>query len=276
MRYAWTIRLFAVGIGYVEFGEHLFSTTRIIQYHAAQRYLLYISNSPDILMSKSVVVVSGADGALGTCVCSAFADAGWHVHASVRSLRNEQSLRHIGVDTIGVADLLDLSSLRQSLSDLPSVHAVVHCAGGISAGKSLEETDPGDFDAMMKLNAQSTFNILHCTMPRLKQNGGTVVTIGAQSVLYPAANRAAYTAVKAAVVALTQAAAEEGRSYGVRAHVIVPGILKTAANMEWATNGEEYSWIEPRDVASTILSLCSAHSSHISGLIIPMIHKVGS
>jgi NAD(P)-dependent dehydrogenase (short-subunit alcohol dehydrogenase family) len=227
-------------------------------------------------VNTSVVVITGADGALGQEVCSAFSSAGWHVHASVRSSRNEQLLLQNGANTIGVADLLDAPALRRSLADLPGIHAVVHCAGGISAGNTLEETAPEDFDTMINLNAQSTFNILHCTMPRLKQSGGTVITIGAQSVVYPAANRAAYTAAKAAVVALTQAAAEEGRSYGVRAHVIVPGILKTAADMEWAANGEESSWIEPHDVATTILSLCSAHSSHISGLIIPMIHKVGS
>ena len=87
-------------------------------------------------------------------------------------------------------------------------------------------------------------------------------------------SKGAYAAAKAAVIALCATFAEEERTQGIRAHTVVPGILKTPSNVEWAKNGEERSWIEPKDVAQCMYSLCTEEFSGVSGLVVPMLEGV--
>lgn len=222
-----------------------------------------------------IVLVTGANGALGTAVCKEFCLNNWSVYAVVRSNHDVDHLRDIGVKEVITADLTDQDSLLNSLHSLHLLHAVIHCAGGINAGRAIEETGIDAYTDMMNRNVLSTFAVMQCTIPKLKTEGGTFISVAAQSVILPATNKAVYSASKAAVVALTQGLAEEGRPFGVRAHTIIPGILRTAANLEWASNGESDSWIEPSDVAKTMVTLCSPQSKHITGLLVPMISSVG-
>ena len=224
---------------------------------------------------KPIVVVTGADGALGQAVCAVFVAELWSVHACVRSRKSETFLTSLGVDSIIVTELSDASSLAENLTHLHVVDAVVHCAGGITAGTPIESTSVTTFHDMMNMNVLTTFSLMQCTIPKLKVRGGTFVAIGAQSVLVPSPMKSAYSAAKAAVISLTQSLAEEGRPHGIRAHVIVPSILKTPANMEWASNGEENGWVEPSAVAQTIHTLCSADSRHMSGLVVPLLSPMG-
>ncbi|MFM7773811.1 MAG: SDR family NAD(P)-dependent oxidoreductase [Candidatus Kapaibacterium sp.] len=234
--------------------------------------------APDIplkhLTSPNVAVITGADGALGQAVCAEFVARGWSVHACVRTERRRYDLVSMGVENVVITDVSDPDSVSAALSFLTAVDAVVHCAGGIKAGTTIDATSSAVFNDMVRTNVQTTFNVMHCTVPKLRVRGGTFISIGARSVSLPAPSMAAYTASKAAVTALTLSLAEEGRHDGIRAHVIVPGILKTPANLEWARDGEESGWIEPSAVAHTIHSLCSDSGRHLSGLTVPMLVPV--
>lgn len=202
----------------------------------------------------SHILVTGATGGLGSAVVSELQARGWQVHGvSGRDgdLSKPEQARNI---VEGRGDTLS---------------GVVHLVGGIVAGKPLEEQMVEDINLMFSLNTFSTFNVLRAAMPILKKNRGSIVTIGAQAVIHPVANRAAYAASKAAVVALTQAIAEEGRPYGVRANVILPSIIRTQANLAWASPEESAGWPTPQDIARTIADLIDPTCA-VSGAVIPM------
>lgn len=95
------------------------------------------------------------------------------------------------------------------------------------------------------------------------------MTIGAQSVLHPVPNRAAYSAAKSAVVSLTQSVAEEGRAHGIRANCILPSIINTPANREWGSPEEIQKWVTPEAIARTIADLL-APTNDVNGAVIPM------
>lgn len=63
---------------------------------------------------------------------------------------------------------------------------------------------------MLEINYVTAFNLLRVTMPLLKVHGGAVLTIGAKAALAPEADKSAYAASKAALIALTQ---EIGRAH---------------------------------------------------------------
>jgi NAD(P)-dependent dehydrogenase (short-subunit alcohol dehydrogenase family) len=194
-------------------------------------------------------------GALGTVTQTVLEERGWSV---------------VGADKHNV-DLTNLADTQRFVDAIQGqLNAVVHLVGGIVAGKPIHEATRDDLHLMLTLNVVTAFNVLHATMPRLiAAGGGGIVSIGARDVLHPSANRAAYAAAKSAVVGLTRAIAEEGRPHHVRANVIVPSILRTAANLEWGSEEEAKTWVDPRDVAATIAYLIDP-TTQISGAVIPM------
>ncbi|MFN4908129.1 MAG: SDR family NAD(P)-dependent oxidoreductase [Bacteroidota bacterium] len=202
------------------------------------------------------VLLTGARGQLGRVVSSYLTERGTVVIPADR-------------------DVVDLSSAddtqRFVARAAPYLNGVVHLVGGIRAGAPIESTSPDDVESMMQLNLVTTFNVMRAAIPHLVKNGGgSIVTIGAKAVLQPEANRAAYAAVKAAVVSLTLSAAEEGRASGVRANCIVPDVIRTAANLEWGSPDQASTWVEPDEIASVIHGLMEP-SCAITGTVIPML-----
>jgi NAD(P)-dependent dehydrogenase (short-subunit alcohol dehydrogenase family) len=205
------------------------------------------------------MIVTGASGALGSVIVDAAQRAGWIVLAWDRD----------------VVDVTDDRSVQSAFESIPHrVDSIVHCVGGIIAGKTVQDTSASDVEAMISLNLLSAFTVARHGLPRMySQGGGSFVGIASQSILHPVPERSAYSAAKAGLASLMSSIAEEGRSANVRANTIVPGILRTAANLAWAAPGQDTSWIRPEEVAETVLHLCSPQCA-ISGAVIPMLKNL--
>lgn len=203
----------------------------------------------------AVLVITGASGELGRSLRSAAIAEGWHV---------------VGVDRDDV-DLADAAATSVFVETIGGpIAGVAHLVGGIEAGADHVSTPPDVFERMWRMNVVTTANVLRAVVPRLRQaGGGSIVTIGAQSVLHPVPNRAAYATSKAAVAALTLAIAEEERPNGIRANCLLPSILRTAPNLEWATDGAEDRWVS-LDAASASILACLDPRSAMSGALIPL------
>lgn len=222
-------------------------------------------------------VITGASGGAGRVVTRYFLEQGWDVQAHCHSDAGVEQLRQFLPAelqhrlSISIGDLGQPGIAEQCIADAPApVQAVVHLVGGIKAGTGLEETSPETLEEMWRINVQTTFMVLRAALPVLRQTGGAIVTVAAKAALHPEMRKSAYAAAKAAVIALTQAEAEEGRPYGVRANVVVPSILRTPANLEWAREGEERQWVSVEEFAAAIFALCSDEGRAVSGAIIPM------
>lgn len=223
-----------------------------------------------------MTLISGAAGNLGAVVTQFFLEKGSNVHAACFNAEEEARLaKEFPSVTTCVCDLgsaQGVSTWFESAPILPDT--VVHLVGGIQAGKPLAETTDAMFDAMIALNARSTFLVLRQAMNVLSASGGAIITVAAKAALHPEPNKSAYAAAKAAVISLTLTAAEEGKPHNIRANCIVPGILRTPANLTWAENGEEALWTPPEHVAQTIYAL--ATTSGMNGAVLPLYGKLPS
>lgn len=227
-------------------------------------------------MTKTVLL-TGATGGLGIAVAEAFLNSNWNVHAAVRSEEQAAQLlasfsKHRHALTTAIADLTQEDDAKQYVRTAPSAfHACVHLVGGYNGGTPLEKTSASTLDAMFAVNVRTAFMLMRAVLPVMKKNnGGTIVTIGAKPVLDPTANNAAYALSKAALASLTQSVAEEGKPHNIRANCILPGVIITPANLSWASNGDEKKWTKPEDIASTILFLCSDSAEGVNGALLPM------
>lgn len=232
-------------------------------------------------MQNRTIIITGADGGLGSTVTGRLLEAGYHLRASAMNEQAVERLRNAFPNEMGstltavIADLGTEEGVMALLAGIEEPAGLVHLAGGYKPGNSIADHSNADFTYLMDLNTRPTFLLLKHLMPIFKsQKHGAIVTIGAKPALHPVAANAVYTASKSAVIALTLAVAEEGRASNVRANCIVPAALQTPGNLIWASKEQFETFTPLEDVADTILFLMSDQGRGVTGTVIPMYHKI--
>ena len=224
-------------------------------------------------MKGKVVLVTGANGGLGTYVTRAFLDTGATVAGSSRDIR-QSDFEHPGFTALpaelatgkGARDLVD-----QVVSRFKRLDVLVHTVGGFAGGELIVDTDDATYQRMIDLNLNSVFQILRAAINPLRQSGdGRLIAIGSRAALEPGPRVGAYSASKAAMVSLVKTAALENKDAGVKANVILPGTMDTPANRKAMSTADFSKWVQPASVAGLIIWLASDAGRDVNGAVIPI------
>ena len=108
--------------------------------------------------------------------------------------------------------------------------------------------------------------------PMLRSEGGAVINFASPAALRAQANLGAYSAAKAAVVALTRALALEEKENGVRVNALAPGMIDTEQNRKSVPDPEKVKWVSRDDIANVVLFLASDAGKAVTG---ETIHVLG-
>ena len=95
----------------------------------------------------------------------------------------------------------------------------------------IDEITPEEWDRTINTNLRGTYLTLHYGVPHLKRAGGGAVVITASvngTRIFSNAGATAYSATKAAQVAMTQMLALELAKFRIRVNVVCPGAIETA------------------------------------------------
>ncbi len=224
-------------------------------------------------MQGKVVLVTGADGGLGTHVTQAFLDAGATVVGTSRKI--QQSAFNSPNFTAMPAELSTREGAKvlvdQVVARFGKLDVLAHTVGGFAGGQSIAETDDATFQRMLDLNLNSVFYILRAAIPPLRAaKGGRIVAIGSRAAVAPGAGVGAYSASKAAMVSLIQTVALENKDAGMTANVLLPGTMDTPTNRKFMSNADFAKWVRPASVASLITWLASDAGKDVNGAVIPV------
>lgn len=219
-------------------------------------------------MTGSVLVTGGAGG-LGKAVTAAFAQAGRRVVVPYRSTPPAEQAGVTGVR----ADLTDpgqvAAAVEAAAADGP-LTAVVHLAGGFAMGGRVHETPVEEFEAQFRVNLRPAYLVCAAAVPHLiAAGGGSIVCVSSKAAINPFPGAAGYVTSKAALLALVDAMDAEYRGDGIRVNAVLPGVIDTPANRE-SMPGSRAGWVDPADIARTILFLASDASSTVSGAHLPV------
>jgi NAD(P)-dependent dehydrogenase (short-subunit alcohol dehydrogenase family) len=224
------------------------------------------------------VVVTGAGGALGAAVVDVLLEAGATCHAPVRAAGQATARERLHV-TPGV-DLTDEEAVTRYYAGLPPLWGSVQVAGGFAPGR-LAETTLAELRAQLDRNLVPTFLCAREAVRNMRRqpgSGGRLVNVSSRAALAPGAGKAAYTASKAALTALTQALAAELRDEPgapILAHVVAPDTIDTPANHAAMPKADASRWVLPREIAEAILWLVSPENSVVTGAVVPVYGKGG-
>ena len=227
------------------------------------------------------IIITGADGGLGSAVTAQLLKNGHQLIASAVSQKSVDKLQSLFPEAFGsqlkavIAYLSDESAIDNLFQQAENVNGLVHLAGGYTAGASIADYSLQDYQHLMNLNVLPTFLLLKKIVPILKANGGgAIVTVGAKPAIHQSAGNAVYAASKSAVITLTLSTAEEGRGFNIRANCIAPATLQTPNNLSWATPEQFKTFTPIADVAAVIAFLQSEEGVGINGMVIPMYNKL--
>lgn len=224
-------------------------------------------------LDQKVVLITGAKGGLGTFVTRAFLDAGATVVGVSRSIAAADF-----PDPRFVASPVELSTqtaaaalVDKTVADLGRIDVLVHLVGGYAGGRSVSDTEEDTLQRMLDLNLCSAFRMVRAVIPHMRRQGeGRILAVGSRAAVDASPMAAAYSASKAALVALVRAVAAENRDRCISANVVLPGTMDTPANRAADPNADVSRWVHPTQVAELLVHLASPAGSQVNGAAIPV------
>jgi len=169
--------------------------------------------------------------------------------------------------------------VREAIEGSGRIHVLVNCAGVMPGGPLIDVTRE-TFDLTFAVNARAPMATMQVIAAHMgERGGGAIVNIASANAFKNESPEAPYNASKAALVALTKAAAHEWGHLNIRANCIAPGQTVTPEDeIEIASDPEEARLQRdylrriplqrtgaPRDQAMAVLFLASDDAAWISG-----------
>jgi 2-keto-3-deoxy-L-fuconate dehydrogenase len=173
-------------------------------------------------LAGRIAVVTAAGQGIGRAIAERLAAEGAEVHASDLDPAPLETLDLAGRAAL---DATDLPAVARYFAAFPRIDVLVHAVGYVHQG-TIEECSPEDWRRSMTITLDSAYHVLGQAIPRMKAQGGSIITIAslASSVKgFP--KRAAYGAAKAGVIGLTKAVAADYLGQRIRANAICPGTV---------------------------------------------------
>ena len=188
-------------------------------------------------MKKKIALVTGASGGIGSACARELAKRGYTVlaHANsnlaaAKALADELCAKGFDAHALQ-CDLSDSTAVSAMCKEIlrlyHHVDALVLCAGVSHTGLLTDMTD-AQWHRVMDINVSGAFYLIRALAPGMvSQRSGTIVTISSMWGRSGASCEAAYSASKAAIIALTQALAKELGPSGIRCNCVAPGVIET-------------------------------------------------
>ena len=179
--------------------------------------------SPASLTGRTALV-TGAGSGIGAAVARRLVAAGAQVTlADLRLAAVDELAAELGTGTRALQlDVRDEEQVAPAMADLD----VLVNVAGIGSTTSAPETPVEVWEDVFAVNARGTFLCCKHALPGMTaRGGGSIVNVASVAALVGLRNRAAYSASKGAVVALTRALAVDHVADGIRVNAVCPGTV---------------------------------------------------
>ncbi|GAB2756845.1 SDR family NAD(P)-dependent oxidoreductase [Sinomonas soli] len=245
---------------------------------------------------RTIIVTGGASG-IGAAIAKGCAREGASVVIADLNLEAGQKAAEEITSSGGRAmavrvDVTDRESvaagIRAAVNEFGALHVYFNNAGMNAPLKFLDITED-NFERVMRVNA---LGVLVGTQEAVRQfmaqgTGGKVINTASIAGRQGFPNFAPYSAAKAAVISLTQAAARSFADSGITVNAFAPGVVATPL---WKKLDEDLAKIgaadagfdsmsedillgrpaQPEDIVPTALFLAAEDSDYITGQVIPI------
>ncbi|MDJ0460018.1 SDR family oxidoreductase [Arthrobacter sp. NQ7] len=226
-----------------------------------------------------VALVTGGARGQGAAHAEALAAAGMRVViADVRDEDGEKTVAELNNKNLSVRylhlDVTDEVAWARAVADIEhhegGLDALVNNAGIIRV-TPLNELQLSEWELLQKVNTASVLLGMKAAFPAMaRRGGGTIINIASTAAHRGAEAYGAYSASKAAVLALTRAGALEYAPHNIRVNSISPGGVETPMNDDEPAGGTSSSAplgrrARPEEISPMVVFLATDASSYATG-----------
>jgi NADP-dependent 3-hydroxy acid dehydrogenase YdfG len=190
---------------------------------------IFIKKKEMVIMSKKLVVITGASSGIGKATAKAFSRAGYPLLLLGRrvELMEEMNLP----DTLcAKVDVTDMDSFKKAIDAAEekcgNIDCLINNAGILLAGHAVVQ-DPAEWKRMFDVNVMGLLNGIHIVLEGMvERECGTIMNVGsiAGHKIFPA--HTGYCGTKFAVHAITESIREEVCESNVRVMVVAPASIE--------------------------------------------------
>lgn len=163
-----------------------------------------------------IAVVTGTSRGLGRAIADELVQQGVYV---------------AGCDsqTVDVCDVRDVHEFIKRVSHVNGfIDILVNNAGILGPVGNVDDNDLDDWAETLETNLLGPVNLMQACLPIMRaQRAGKIINIAGGGSDKPLARRSAYACSKAALVRLTDTAADELKDTGITVNAVAPGPLDT-------------------------------------------------
>ncbi len=236
------------------------------------------------MAKQRIAVVTGGMGGLGETISTKMADAGYRVvvtyspsNTKYKSWLEEMKGRGYTFSAFPV-DVVEYEACERQCAaiqrDCGAIDILVNNAG-ITRDMTFKKMSKADWDAVMRTNLDSCFNMTKQVMDGMVERGwGRVINVSSVNGQKGAFGQTNYSAAKAGIHGFTKALALEVARKGVTVNTISPGYIGTkmvTAIPKEILDSKILPQIpvsrlgKPEEVAGLIIYLCSEEAAFVTG-----------
>jgi len=224
----------------------------------------------------TTALVTGGGSGIGAAVARRLSADGLEVVVTDASLAAAET---VAAELDARALQLDVRDEQQVSPAMADVDVLINVAG-IGSTTNAPETSLDVWENVFAVNARGTFLCCKHAIPGMAARGhGSIVNVASVAALVGLRNRAAYSASKGAVVALTRALAIDHVSDGIRVNAVCPGTVDSP----WVRrlveeSGESLDALRqrqpmgrlgtPDEIADAIAYLASERAAFVTGSVL--------
>ncbi|WP_456275724.1 SDR family NAD(P)-dependent oxidoreductase [Bacillus sp. AK128] len=236
-------------------------------------------------LKDKVSIVTGGSSGIGRATAFAFAREGAKVILSDvderKGLETLEELRAHGNEAIfiktDVSKEEDIKAMvGAAVEEYGGIDILFNNAGVGNSNVRLAELSVEEWDRVVDINLKGVFMGMKYTIPEMiKRGGGSIINTSSLLGFKGKKYLAPYNASKGGVILLTQNAAVEYGTKGIRVNAIAPGVIDTAIVDNWREDERIWHAVSKsnalgrvgtaEEVANTVLFLASDEASYITG-----------
>ena len=235
---------------------------------------------------KLAVVTASASG-IGLVVAKALAAEGWQVAMSDIDPAGEAEAKKIGA-RFARCDMGKPAEIKALFATYEPAALLVNNSGMTGPTLPVAELPVEEWQRVIDVNLTAHFVCAQCVIPgMIARGGGVIVNMSSVAGRIGQPNRSPYVASKWAVRGLTATLARELAPHNIRCNAILPGSVRGAriervikayaeknrigiadAEKHYLQRQASRAYVEPEEIAETILFLASDKAKSITGQFI--------
>lgn len=208
--------------------------------------------------NNKAVIITGANGNLGSAVTKAFLDKGYTVIATVAEEPMKKDIPahpNLEIEVVNLMEEIAAGSFVQSVfTKHDSLDGALLLVGGFTPG-NIAAASGTDIRKQIALNFETAYYVARPVFLKMLEKGkGRIILIGARPALVAADGKdlIAYGLSKSLLFKLAEYLNAEAKGKNVAVTVVAPSTLDTPVNRKSMPDADPDNWVKPSALAEIL------------------------